>query len=187
MQPINYPTGFTLQDRGDRVVIVYRSRGMGFLVAFLLFFMAFSILIGLLLLPGFLLNPPHLWALVSKKTLQVLFCLPPIAVAAWIVYLLLWKLFGLTTFEVSQQELVVSKRLLGWQRLQRIPASTISRLEQCKDGGEGRDSFPSWELKLYAQSPLTLLSREPIDKSDWLGEFLAHYYRVDFQPARKRK
>ena len=186
MQPTNYPTGFTVQDRGDRVAITYCSRGMGFMVAFLLFFMAIWIPVGCFLLSPFLLNPPRLWALVLAKPLLVL-CLLPIAATAGAVYLLLWKLFGITTFEVSQQELVVSKQLLGWQRLRRIPASTISGLEQLKDGGEGRDSFPSWELKLHAQPSLTLLSREPIDKSDWLGAFLAHCYGVDFRPAQKRK
>jgi hypothetical protein len=61
--------------------------------------------------------------------------------------------------------------------------SSIRRIVQVKDGGEDDDSFPSWGLKVEGEKEVTLIYRQPYDKSHWLGGVLAKWAQVDFVEA----
>ncbi len=102
-------------------------------------------------------------------------------------FITLWKLLGVTTYDLSRQNLTLKKTLLFFSRTQNIPSGDIKKVIQIKDGGTGEDSFPSWGLNLYAKRKIKLLAKEPIDKSDWLGAELAGYYDIEFEPSKDRE
>ena len=68
-----------------------------------------------------------------------------------------------------------------------VAKAELKEVKQVKDGGEGEDSFPSWGLALIAGTEVHVLSRQPIDKSDWLGPIIAKWAGVEFEPAKVRK
>ena len=52
---------------------------------------------------------------------------------------------------------------------------------QVKDGGEGKDSFPSWGLNVQVEKPYILLSRQEYQKSHWLGTMLKKWSGKPFK------
>jgi hypothetical protein len=93
----------------------------------------------------------------------------------------LFQLFGTTTFHTSVQGITIRQYLFGFSRTRHLPRDELRYLEQIKDGGEGGDSFPSWGLRLIGRRKVWLLSRQPIDKSDWLGQFLAQQLDLEYR------
>ena len=96
----------------------------------------------------------------------------------------LWKLLGVTRYDLSPQRLTLRRTILFFSRTQNISADKIQKISQFKDGGGEEDSFPSWGLNLHTERKIKLLARETIDKSDWLGSELASYYDIKFEPSK---
>jgi hypothetical protein len=99
---------------------------------------------------------------------------------------MIFHVFGEAVISVTSDDVAVSRRLFGLAWTKTIPRSHVSYLMQIKDGGEGDDSFPSWGLRLVGRRNCSLISRQPIEKSDWLGGRLAEILGVEFTPSEKR-
>jgi hypothetical protein len=108
-------------------------------------------------------------------------------VVFWII--LLWFLFGRTRFRLSEKGLWVQKRLFFWRRMMFVPVETMHCVRQEKDGGREmeEDSFATWKLLMKADQDMELLWKQPIDKSDWLGEVLAERYKIPFILSEERE
>ena len=83
------------------------------------------------------------------------------------------------------------ERSLLWRCRHRVfPRQQVTAVKQVKDGGEGDDSFPSWGLVVMGADGVFVLSRQPRDKSDWLGPVIAKWAGapyIPYEPAEKEK
>jgi hypothetical protein len=103
--------------------------------------------------------------------------------------ILLYSLFCRKVFKVDYSSLSMDVNVLWlhWQKSMRI--NEVIELQQVKDGGEGKDSFPSWGLKVIGEvnqdtKTFKLISRQPHSRSVWLGNVLAEHLGVPFKQSR---
>jgi len=178
--------GFNLLSQSDNspFVITYKTTGMGCMVAFLLIL---SLILGGTFL-GFAMSDPSVFydfVFVAWWTPICAFC----GFLAIVIFFLsaIWHLFGMTTFTMTNPELMVSRKLFFLKWGKSLKREQIDGFEQIKDGGEDEDSFPSWGLNVRGARRMSLLSRQPIDKSDWLGKLLAEYYNADYLVSTNRE
>jgi hypothetical protein len=106
-----------------------------------------------------------------------------LGVAAYVI----WFFGSVTSFVFGANQLTVEQSLLSYSRRRVFNRREIEAVKQVKDGGEGEDSFATWGLVVITNTSAEVLSRQPIDKSDWLGPFIAQWADVSFEPAQKRK
>ena len=183
------PPGFEIvrQTSAKDFEIIYRSRGMGCMVFFCLALSSF-LFIGWLL---FAVMAPDQF----REFMSSWFVICMIGGAVAFLHAIHWglfQLFGSIRFIGSPDALVVERELFGYRSKVRIPVESFKHLQQTKDGGGGEngrgdDSFPSWELTLVAKRRRILLSRQPLEKSQWLGEMLSAAYGIAFKPSSKRE
>jgi len=102
-----------------------------------------------------------------------------------VAVLFTYLLFCRKSFRLDQENLVMKSDVLGFKRCKTIPKNSIQRLVQVKDGGEGKDSFPSWGLKVEGINKATLIFRQPYEKSHWLGQILSKWAGVEFVKVSK--
>jgi len=183
------PPGFEIvrQTSAKDFEIIYRSRGMGCMVFFCLAVPSMIIIIWLLVA---VTSPDPFRELFSSWWVIIVIC--GAATLLYLIHFGLFQLFGSIRFVGSPDDLMVERELFGYRSKVRIPADSFKHLQQTKDGGGGEDgksddSFPSWELTLVAKRRRILLSRQPIEMSQWLGEMLAAAYGLPFIPSSKRK
>lgn len=174
-QPV--PPGFTLAAAGpDAIVIRHRRTGMGCLNAFLLAWLAFWTVGCIFLARQYLApaacDPVPLWVVLFFWVFEIF-------AALFAVYLFFCRKF----FRIDRDRLVVETRLLGLRWTRTLPRGAIRRFRQVQDGGLDEDSFPSWGLAAEAERSLTLLVRQPYDRSQWLGQTLARWAGVEYIPA----
>lgn len=173
------PEGITLQQSGEDLVIRFERTGMGCLNGFLIFWLVCwtggCIFLLLQYLAGGVMDDGEavpLWIVVAFWSAEII-------MATYLVYVL----FCEKVFRVGEQNLVIETNVLGYKRSRSIPKNAIKRLIQEKDGGEGDDSFPSWGLKIEADKKVTLVFRQPYEKSHWVGRVLAAWANVEFAKA----
>jgi hypothetical protein len=94
-----------------------------------------------------------------------------------------WFFRSVTVFTFMPEALIAERWLLWFRRRRVFPRREIVAVKQVKDGGEGDDSFPSWGLAVIADKEVRILSRQPIDKSAWLGPVIATWAGVAFEPV----
>ncbi len=176
------PRGFqiTTSDRGD-CVIRYRTTGMGCLGFFLLVWLTGWTVACVALTFGAIFNQGGLDYILF--VLMVPFWGAEILVLGFFI----WYYGSTSTFAFERDQLMVERSLFRYQRRRFFPRSEISAIKQIKDGGEGEDSFPSWGLVIVTGSQVVVLSRQPMEKSDWLGAIIANWAQVSFDPAETRK
>lgn len=196
--------GFDLSNSiaGD-VVIRYRTTGMRGLGVFLAIFLAEWTAMALLLTAGLLSG--H----VAYLPFALVFWLSGFGVLG----IAAWHRFSVLELVMEADRFVVRQTLLWYRRGWIFLRSNVDAVAQVKDGGEGEDSFPSWGLIIEAAaydkilpdrlpaliryierseaaqsaSSVTILSQQPIGKSDWLGPIVATWAGVPFEPAAKRR
>ncbi len=149
---------------------------MGCLNAFLLAWLAFWTVGCLALARQYFdpaaCDPVPLWGLLFFWFFEVV-------VALYAGYLL----FCRKVFRIDRDGLVAETRVLGLRRVRTLPRGAIRCFRQIQDGGLHEDSFPSWGLAAEAERSLTLLVRQPYDRSQWLGQTLAIWAGVEYIPA----
>lgn len=122
--------------------------------------------------------------------LMLLFIVPFwIAEFATLAYVA-WFFWSVTRFRFEPDELVVERSLLWRRRQQVFLRQQVTAVKQVKDGGEGEDSFPSWGLVVLGTGGVFVLSRQPRDKSDWLGPVIAKWAGapyIPYEPSVKEK
>ena len=213
----NLPAGFKILSETPELRIKYLSQANGCLILFFLPFIALFLgHIWLLILVAQEILNFGLWQAIQKlphKNWDFCLFLFSFLLLGAITVFALWFTFGITEFKASRESLVVSKKLFGMSKKNRIPTINIQYFYQIKDGGEDMDSFPSWGLEVVTNhkihertisfpswiqadentinrliyKTIVLLSKQPIDKSDWLGRVLADFYKVEFRMTEKRR
>jgi hypothetical protein len=91
-----------------------------------------------------------------------------------------WHLYSVTAFMFGPDELVVERSLLGFRRRRVFRRGEVRAVVQAK--GEGEDQLPVAELVLVGGDRVTLLWRQPITASHWLGPVIARWAGVPFEP-----
>ena len=109
------------------------------------------------------------------------------AAEIFVVSYAVWFYRSLLSFAFGEDELLVERTFLWYRRRRAFGRREVSAVKQIKDGGEGEDSFPSWGLVVVAKLEVKVLSRQPIEKSDWLGPIIAQWAGVPFERAQQRK
>ncbi len=180
------PPGFSIRslEIGDSISLSYRTHGMGCMVAFIL---VLPLILGGSFL-GFAISSPDEF----RDFLFATWWTPICAFCGFFagvcfLSIALFHLFGITEIEATQDKVTVRRILWFWTSSKSVEINRAFRFEQLKDGGEGEDSFPSWGLRGVGNKKLMLLSRQPIEKSDWLGGLLSEHFEVEFVPASVRK
>ena len=112
----------------------------------------------------------------------LIFC--TIDIAMWCF--LLYSMYCKQTFQIDYYNLAITTEILALKWDKTIPKDSIRRIVQVQDGGRGRDSFPSWGLKIEGRKKARLIFRQPYEKSYWLGEFVANWAKVEFVPAPQK-
>jgi hypothetical protein len=181
------PPGFTIEQTSQHTMTIHHQRsGMAAMNIFLMVWLSFWTIgcIGLLYLFILQLNGQ-----LPENSDPV----PPIIVfgfwAADIIvsYLLIYSIFCEKTFHLNYTDITIQTKLLRWQWQKIIPKTSIQQFTQIQDGGRGRDSFPSWGLKLEGKTPTMLIFRQPYEKSYWLGQVLADWAKVPFIPDTRKR
>lgn len=100
-------------------------------------------------------------------------------VVGFLVYLLCSR----KTFRIHSDRIEFEINIWCFGTRKTVPRNSVEKLVQIKDGGHGKDSFPSWGLKMIGTRSIRLIFREPYEKSHWLGRYLADWADVAFEPA----
>jgi len=171
------PLGFDLKRSGENSFVIRHKRtGMGSMNAFLItWFVGWAA--GCIFLSNQYLNGESisLWLILA-------FWIVAIITAGFLLLLF----FSEKVFFIDAENLRIEKEMFGFKQSKTIPKGSINRLIQVKDGGGEEDSFPSWGLQLEAGKNVTLIFRQPYDKSIWLGEVLAAWALVEFKKIAER-
>jgi hypothetical protein len=176
------PKGFEIGtlENGD-LVVRYRTTGMGCLAVFLAVWLAMWTCGCLKFTKEAIFNG------IGINWFMLLFMIPFwFAEVAMIVYAA-WFFGSVTVFTLTPEELVAERSLLWFCRRRVLARQEITVVKQIKDGGEGKDSFPTWGLALIGEKEVRILSRQPIEKSDWFGPIIATWAGVAYEPAESAK
>lgn len=103
-----------------------------------------------------------------------------------VAWILIYSLFCRKVFKVDYDTLSMDINVLGLRWGKRIGIREIIELQQVKDGGQGKDSFPSWGLRVVGEvdqdtKTFKLISRQPHSRSIWLGDVLSDHLGVHFR------
>ena len=190
------PAGFKIETPGvDEVVIHYSNTGMGcmnlFLAIWLVGWAIGGFFVFIVLLSEGMLETDRTTAI----GIMMIFLIFGIVFGI----VLIVSIFGKKQFHLTDEALMMQTSVFGFKRHKLIPKSEIICLYQVKDGGRkqtrlpvaggasrGRDSFPSWGLKVYTSRLTTLIYRQPYDKGHWLGKVLAQWADVQFHEVEHK-
>lgn len=186
------PNGFKVSETESSYNIEHTRTGMGCLNAFLvgwMFFWTIGYLTITLPVEGF-----------SLDTFGGFFV--PVVI---VFCILICSVFQKKSFRLCEDSLCIETRLWFVKWHLTLPRRTITHLLQVKDGGEGRDSFPSWGLKIRSASDnrnwfgrvvsgiylgsniryRSILFRLPYEHSYWLGIVIARWANASLELCRR--
>lgn len=177
------PSGFRVNSPDENVcVIEYRTSGMGYMTLFLAAWLTGWSVACVLLTGKALLNKE------GVDYLLLLFMLPFWYVLFFVGVYFVWFVWSTTQLRLGVNELVAERTLFGFRRSRVFAKGQIIKVRQVKDGGEGpEDGFPSWGLVLVGERQGKVLSRQPFEKSEWLGPVIAKWAGVEFEPEAPPK
>jgi len=176
------PDGFSLIHLGaDELLIRHKRSGMGCMNAFLVCWLAGWTVVCVWLAHSYL----HGGKMEDGSPMPLWFVLIFWGVELVVAGLLAYVLYGRKAFHIDWTALTMETDVLGLRWRKKVPKAQIERFVQVKDGGEDDDSFPSWGLKVEYGKKLTLLFRQPYEKSHWLGTLLAQWAGVAFVEAAR--
>ena len=180
------PQGFNIRslDIGTSLDLTYKSHGMGCMIAFTLIL---PLILGGAFLGFAIASPSEFQNFVFATWWTPICALCGFFAILYFLIFSLFNLFGVRQFVAERDQLTFRRSLLFWSSSRSIEGNQSLRFEQFKDGGEGEDSFPSWGLRAIGRKKLVLLSRQPLEKSDWLGELLSEHFNSEFSPAPIRE
>lgn len=171
-------------DVGSFIHLSYRSHGVGCMVAF-------TFVLPLMVGGGFAafaIAAPDDFLAFAFSTWWAPVCLVA-GISAFFYFLgfSLFHWFGETRIIANREALTVRRGLWCFASTTDIQREALQKFEQVKDGGEGEDTFPTWGLFAVAKKKVPVLSRQPLEKSDWLGGVLAEHFGVEYVEASKRE
>ena len=164
------PPGFQVGTSGEgHLEIRYRTTGMGFVS------MSLAVWVGVWTAGCLMCTGLALFDGDRAHWIVLLYMLPFWLIDLAIIAFAEWHFRAVTRFEFGPEELVI-ERSLWWIRRRRVFLRTeLKAVRQSNDEAEREDTFPSWGLALIAGTEVHVLSRQPIDKSDWLGPIIAKW------------
>ncbi|MCW5941454.1 MAG: hypothetical protein KIS66_04435 [Fimbriimonadaceae bacterium] len=172
------PQGFQVLEPGDRIIVVYTPQGMGCMKAFLITWIGGwatgTFHLTLAFIRGEMKRPP---------IPSLLFVLVFLASLIGVGLFAAWMFFGKTMVMLGDDRVAIVRALGRWLRSREVPKGVIRSVRQVQDGGRGDDSFPSWGLRLEADTAVTVLYRQEAERSAWLGLVLAEWAGVEYVPA----
>lgn len=94
----------------------------------------------------------------------------------------LYYVFCKKRFQFNEERLVIKTKVLFYKTTKLFTRTNITQVKQIKDGGEGKDSFHSWGLNImYRNKEVGIISRQPHEKSLWLGKIISSWTNVPFK------
>ncbi len=188
------PKGFRIFYSPDSyLLLVYRPNGMRYLLIFSIIcifcWMLFCLFIATLLITSFMLTQNYLISI-----LTFLFFLFPLVLyffAAKIfnqVYIIIYFLLGILTFDLRKDRLVFTKKLgIFNPNKKEIIRSKIQYLQQIQTSGFKGNRFSSWGLLIKtSHQDYYLISYQSYEKTQWLGNIIAAWAKVKYQPSFKK-
>ncbi|AMV27419.1 hypothetical protein VT84_23670 [Gemmata sp. SH-PL17] len=176
--PADVPSGFELTTDDDgRPVILYRTHGARLHAIF-----------GIVWLSAWVCGClwgtySALWGPDGMDACLMVFMLPFWAalflVAGWCA----WDHFSVTRITLGPDVLEAEKYLYRFRRRRQLAREEVTAVRRVKYVGDDEDSRPSWGLALDRGTEVHVLSRQPIDKVDWLGPIVARWAGVPFAPG----
>ena len=191
---LKIPHGFTVFETESSYNIEHFRAGMGCLNLFLICWLV-GWIIGIFVIIIPIVIPAEGLHFGTYALFAPLIIVPPC---------LVYSICAKKSFALGETTLTVKTRVLvlSWEIT--LPRETIIHLTQVKDGGEGRDNFPSWGLRIKSASSnknfishiislirfgrdvryRSLLSRLPYEHSYWLGITVSRWAdaRLDLLP-----
>lgn len=171
------PKGFRISAGDDGALIVrYRTTGMGCAAVFFAVWLTLWTIGTVTMTTAAFFDPGGLrWSMVL---VMIPFWCAEIGVLLYVV----WLFGSNSVFTLTASELTAERAFWRIRRRHVFPRGSIVEIRQIKDGGEGEDSFPSWTLAVVGEKEVRILSRQPLDKSAWLGPVLAEWAGVKYRP-----
>lgn len=94
----------------------------------------------------------------------------------------LYSVYCKKSFKFDEECLVIKTKVLYYKTTKLFTRKNITQVKQIKDGGEGKDSFPSWGLNMmYRNKKVRIILRQPHEKSLWLGKIISTWANVPFE------
>lgn len=184
--PEPIPQGFSiLWTDGSSTMIHHQRTGMVAMNIFLMVWLSMWTIACLSLLYLFIQQMQGISINNSEPvplSIVVMFWVGEMAVTCFLIY----SMFCEQTFKLTALDLTIETKLWHWRWRRIIPKESIQKVVQVQDGGRGRDSFISWGLQLKGRSPARLIFRQPYEKSEWLGQVIAAWARVEFVPVPQK-
>ncbi len=163
-------------------MIRYRTRGMGCLALF------FAVWLSIWTACCVLFTYAALFDQQDVDWLGLLFMVPFWVAEFGVAGYVAWFFGSVTRFTFGPEELVAERSLWRFRRRKVFHRGEVTAVRQVKDGGDVvDDSFPSWALDIICRAEVRVLSRQPLDKSSWLGPIIAQWAGVGFEPAEVRE
>ncbi len=182
------PKGFRIfNSPNSELLLVYRPNGMRYLLIFaiicLFAWILFCIFIATLLITSFILIQDYLISILTF----IFFFIPLVMYffAAKIfnqVYIILYFFLGKLSFDFRLDSLIFTKNLgIFKDERQEIMRSKIKYVQQVKTSGFKGNRFSSWGLLIKtAHQDYHLLSYQSYDKTQWLGNIIATWAKVNY-------
>ena len=181
------PKGFTIQPISPNAMIIHYQRSI---------MTATNIGLGLWILPWTIVCIRLLYILILQINAQLPKDISPvpllIVVEFWaadifVIYLFINSIFCEKSFNLNHATITIHTKLFRWQWQKQIIKTSIKQFKQIRDNGNVRSVFSSWGLKLEGTTPTIILSRQPYEKSYWLGQVLADWAKVPFIPDTRKR
>ena len=172
------PEGFTMEQEGKtRFIIYYKRTGMIGMISFLIIFLAVWTKGCILLLQ----QDFGIEAARHGNSMPSWVVLIFLGAEVFLSFKVIYFLFCRKIFRLNYGKLIIETHVLTYNRTQIIQKNSLRRFVQIKDGGEDEDTFPSWGLQAETdERKITLIYRQPYEKSLWLGQILAKWANVKF-------
>ncbi len=173
------PRGFKITSETPCLTLIFSNPNRWSIIRFLL--------PCLLIIPGIYYNSIGLFYHFNFYNALVLIC--TIAVIG-VLSFSFWNndlgvTCGTTELRLDDPVLTINRQIFGISKLERIDRMEIVSFYQIRDDGFGK---PNWSLKIKTNKGkrIYLVSRQPIEISDWLGRLLADRYQIEFIPTDYR-
>jgi hypothetical protein len=114
---------------------------------------------------------------------EIMMAISGILLVLMFVLLEFWHYYSVATFRFDSSSLIFRQSVLGFGCTKVVIRSNIKSLCHVRDDDS---TYVTWSLEIIADSRLRLLSQQPIDRINWLGEVIARWAAISYVPATNR-
>lgn len=114
-----------------------------------------------------------------------------IIISIFIIYEIVWSVFGITEYRAFPDKLIVKYELFKIYRTNLVLRNSLLYFKQHHI--ESKGSISGWKLEaitnrrrfFFFPSRIVIVYKQPYKHSAWLGRVLADFYQVEFLPSPK--